>query len=246
MLSFTQRRRLNFKLLAAGSLALVMCALFASPSAMAACNKKGRGNCPDPTPTLPGFAEAYLLSSKFDSGEFPLMCASASGNTTASGNYFCDAPMDEIFLSTRTLTGIFAQKNWDLCHALDPTDGRAGVVLMPDEVSYGWTDECGDAQCGTEFRMSFSGLDVEAETNGKADQLKVTLFADIFPPSGTTDPFRYDPSHKNQPMEFNRIQLEFFRGNNARAVGSCMWYTDVGNFRGEQAQAWGISIGLEN
>lgn len=245
MLSFTHR--LNFKLLACGSLALVMCALFASPGAMAACNKKGRGNCPEPTPTPPGSTFAELYSSNFDSGEYE--CSTAgNANTTLSGNYYCDTDtsVDDVYLSTRTLTGNFAQKNWEICHALDPTDGRSGVFLAPDDVWYGWTDDCGDALCDVEFRMSFSGVDVLGETSGKADQLNVTLFATIAPPRGTTDPFRYDPNRKNQPMQFDRIQLEFFRSSNGRSVGTCMWYTDVGNFRGEDAQAWGISKGVEN
>jgi len=240
MLSFTQRHRLNFKLLATGSLVLVMCAVFASPSALAACNKKGRGkDCAQPSPTPPGFTEAYLYSSNFDSGEDPLLCSAAAGtNTTNSGNYFCALPVEEVFLSTRMLTGNFAQKNWDLCHALDPTDGRAGVLLMPDEVSYGWTDACAEGLCGTEFRMFFSGDDVDAETNGKADQMKVTLSGSILTDEGTEDPFRVG----KKIMLFDRVLLEFFRSSNDRAVGSCMWYTDTLNFYEDRAQAKGISF----
>ena len=223
-------------------LAFSMLALLASPSAMAACNKFGRGkDCAQPTPTPPGFTEAYLYSSNFDSGFDPLLCASGA-NTTAGGNYSCAAPLPEVLLSTRALTGIFAQKNWDLCHALDPIDGRFGVLLTPDALSYGWTDSCSDGLCATEFRMSFSGEDVEAATNGKAGLMNVTLHAAIAPPTGTGDPFR----DRKQTMLFDRVQLDFFRANNGREVGSCVWYMDIQNFTGDFAQGKAVSHGFGN
>lgn len=239
MMTFAQQLRWNFKFLVAGLLASSIVVLLASSSAMAACNKFGRGkDCQQPTPTPPGFTEAWLYSSNFDSGFDPLSCASGA-NTTASGNYFCAAPLPEALLSTRTLTGIFAQKNWDLCHALDPADGRFGVLLTPDTVSYGWTDSCADALCATEFRMTFSGADVAAETNGKADLMNVTLHATIAPPAGTGDPF----NGRKQTMLFDRVQLDFFRSNNGRGVGSCMWYMDILNFSGDFAQGKAVSHG---
>ena len=239
MLSFTHKFTSSFRFLAAAVLASSMLALLAAPSAMAACNKFGRGkDCQQPTDTPPGFTEAWLYSSNFDSGFDPMSCASGA-NTTASGNYSCAAPLPEVLLSTRTLTGIFAQKNWDLCHALDPADGRFGVLLTPDTVSYGWTDSCADALCATEFRMAFSGDDVAAETNGKADLMNVTLHATIAPPAGTDDPF----NGRKQIMVFDRVQLDFFRSNNGRAVGSCLWYMDILNFTGDFAQGKAVSFG---
>lgn len=239
MLFFTHKITSSFRILGAAVLASSMLALLAAPSAMAACNKFGRGkDCQQPTPTPPGFTEAWLYSSNFDSGFESLSCASGA-NTTASGNYSCAAPLPEVLLSTRTLTGIFAQKNWDLCHALDPADGRFGVLLTPDTVSYGWTDSCADALCATEFRMAFSGDDVAAETNGKADLMNVTLHATIAPPAGTDDPF----NGRKQIMLFDRVQLDFFRSNNGREVGSCMWYMDILNFSGDFAQGKAVSHG---
>lgn len=242
MLSFTHHHRSNFRFLVAALLAASMFVLLASPSAMAACNKFGRGkDCAQPTPTPPGFTEAYLYSSNFDSGENPLFCESGPGNTTANGDYSCAGTLPEVYLSTLALTGIFSQKNWDLCHALNPGDGRTGVFLTPDAMSFGWTDSCSDdGLCATEFRMSFSGVDVEAETNGKADELNVILYATIAPTSVVDDPFQL-PIEK-QTMVFDRVQLDFVRSSTGRAVGSCMWYTDTLNFSGNQAQAKAISF----
>jgi hypothetical protein len=89
--------------------------------------------------------------------------------------------------------------------------------------------------------MSFSGADVEAETNGKADELNVTLYTTIAPPMGTGDPFW----GRKQTMLFDRIQLDFIRSSTGRAIGSCMWYADTLNFRDDRAQAKAISLGVD-
>ncbi len=207
------------KILITGVLLAFSLVLFSASSATAACNKFGRGkDCQQPTPAPQGFSKVNVTGDNADSGSEPLDCTSGAGNTSAGGSYACVPPTD-MYLSTIRFTGIFANKNWDLCHALD-----SGAILHPEDFSYGWLDDCADGTCAVAVNMAFSGAGVEARTGGKADKLNVvmstTLATEVSP-----DPF--GPPRQKQLMVINQINLDFIKSASGRSVGTCAWYSDL-------------------
>jgi len=222
MLRFTFRGISPYRTFAAGVLLIVACAVLAPCSAQAGCNQKGKGRDCNVVSSLDSNSSLAAIDGThfyFESDAWAT-CASAANNSADSGSYLCSDP-PTMFLSTRLLTGIFANRFWDICHSFTPGDGEEGFVLTPDDVSYGWIDDCSDGDCAVEVRAEFSGLDLEDLTDGKADRLNMVMHGKVY------DALEADPFAEDQIVIIDRIGLAFFRPGSDRNAGTCDWYTDL-------------------
>jgi hypothetical protein len=218
MSSFTVREISSVRAMVAGFCLAVVVAIFFAGNASAACTNSGKSKgCQQVVSVPSNQTYAGLLGSEFATSAE--MSCSSGANTTTSGHYLCGGELPAVSMSTQRMTGLFSRRYWEICRIFNQA-GSASVSLIPDEVSYGWLDDCSDGDCAAEVRMSFSGPELLTLTAGDADQLNVLLYGRIYDAYG--DPFAYD-----QDIVIERLSLVFGDSSSRKAAGTCDWYTDL-------------------
>ena len=160
-----------------------------------------------------------------------LSCGTGADLTVANGDYFCDGPdgssLPEFHISTASFTGLFNNKYREICGSFGNTtqlDGHNFAILTPDEVSYGWRDDCTDGSCRIEISMKFS-QGIRAETGDKADQLSIVIGGWI--DTTTLEDDEANPFHDQDVLvEIDRATLEFGLTGKKRGVGLCPFGVD--------------------
>ena len=223
-----------------GLLMTAFLALFVAPEAMAGC-ANGKGKCkknpppPDTTIITPGSSTAFFdVEGNIhieDGGD--LSCGTGADLTVANGDYFCGGPggignpLPEFHISTASFTGLFNNKYREICSYLGNTPQPGDhnfAILTPDEVSYGWRDDCTDGSCRIEISMKFSGPDILAETENTADQLSIVIGGWIEP---TLEDDEANPFYMQEALvEVDRATLEFGLTGKKRGVGLCPFGVD--------------------
>ena len=219
-----------------GMLMTAFLALFVAPEAMAGC-KNGKGRCknppPDNTTASHGFSDASFDAEgnmHVKDGGY-LSCESGADLTVANGDYFCSGPggslLPEFHISTASFTGLFSNRYREICGSFGnkiQLGGHNFAMLTPDEVSYGWRDDCTDGSCRIEISMKFSGPDIRAETSDKADQLSIVLGGWVFPTlEDEANPFY---KQKRVFVDVDSATLEFGLTGKKRSVGFCPFGVD--------------------
>ena len=213
----------------------VLLALLVAPGAMAGC-KNGKGKCknppiPDNTSASHGSSTAVFHpdGNMHVEGSGYLRCGTGAAElTVANGDYFCDTPLPEFYISTASFTGHFNKKFTDICGSLgnttEPGDQNF-AILTPYEFSYGWRDDCTDGSCRIEISMKFSGSDIFTETEGEADQLSIVI-------SGAAWDFTLAEDEANPfygqdiLVDVDSATLEFGLTGKKRSVGLCPFGVD--------------------
>jgi len=218
----------------------VLLALFVSPGAMAGC-ANGKGRCKNPPPP-----DNTTISTGFSTASFDvdgnmhvedggyLSCGTGRDLTVASGDYFCGGPdgsgtpLPVFHISTASFTGLFNNKYREICGYLGNTpqpDHHNFAMLRPDEVSYGWRDDCTDGSCRIEISMKFSGPDIQAKTKNKADQLSIVIggWIDTTLKDDEANPFY---KQKNVFVYVDSATLEYGLTGKKRSVGFCPFGVD--------------------
>ena len=221
-----------------GLLMTAFLALFVAPEAMAGC-KNGKGKCnspppPDNTTITPGSSTASFdgegnMHIEKDGGY--VSCGTGADLTVASGDYFCDGPdgssLPEFHITTASFTGHFNKKYREICSYLGntPQPGDHNFAkLTPDEVSYGWRDDCTNGSCRIEISMKFSGQDIRTETDNKADQLSIVLSGTAYPQldGDEANPFYMQEVY----VDIDSATLDFGLTGKRRSVGLCPFSVD--------------------
>ena len=222
-----------------GVLMTAFLALFLAPEAMAGC-KNGKGRCKNPPPPDNTTASSGSSTASFDDegnmhiedGSY-LSCVTGTDLTVASGDYFCNGPdgsLPEFHIKTASFTGLFNKKYRKICGYLSdtPQPGTHNFAkLTPDEVSYGWRDDCTNGSCRIEISLKFSGEEILTETDNDADQLSIVL-------SGWADPYptlkedEANPFYKQKEVfvDVDSATLEFGLTGKRRSVGLCPFGVD--------------------
>ena len=147
-----------------------------------------------------------------------------------SGDYISNSPdTDLVVIDTKTFNKriLKSKRNGDLCHAMDSGLHRSGPLeSVPDEFSYGWTDDCRDGQCDVEISLRFSGADIEEITDGRSNQLDIVMYSVISDETIDDDPFR-----ESRNLTINLIEAEYNKFGTSRTLVICQ-FTPGGNGSG--------------
>jgi len=215
--------------------AVVLAVLLATPSAFGGCNKWGKGqDCsPNPNPAIPGSAVIQIddespcscMGPDHPMPEMwmgPMDCESAIGISNTEGEYFCAVqPLDVVVLMTHHMSMDFNQKYAKICNSLAFNPVSVG---HPDEVSFGWTEDCFDGSCAMDMNMEFSGARILDLTKGAADALSLVLHGTIETAvGGNGNPFLVP-----QDIDLESMDLVFLQPGSTRIAGICTIYMGGG------------------
>ena len=207
--------------------------LLVAPDALGGCNKWGKGNdCgPDPNPLVAGAAVIEIddqtpctcMGADHPMPEMwmgPMSCESAVGISHEAGEYNCTVqPLDIVVAMTHHMSMNFNPKYAKICNSLA---FDAVSVGHPDEVSFGWTDDCSDGSCALEMNLEFSGPRILEVTNGASDALSVVLHGAIATASGDNG----NPFLLPREIGFDSMDLVFLKPGSTRIAGLCTLYMD--------------------
>jgi len=212
--------------------ALLLGCLLAAPDAFGGCNKWGKGkDCsPNPNPIVPGSAIIQIddVAPCMCVKEHPMpemwmgsmSCESGANISNTEGEYYCDVqPLDVVVLVTHHMSMNFNQKYAKICNSLSFDNVSVG---HPDEVSFGWTEDCYDGTCGMDMNMAFSGPRLLELTDGASDALSLVLHGTIETvPGGNGNPFTVP-----QDIGFDSADLVFLKPGSTKIAGICTLYMD--------------------
>lgn len=137
-----------------------------------------------------------------------------------SGDYISN-PTDFFIIDSRSLSKrvLRGRKNGDLCQAMNSgLSGSGPFVSVPDEFSFGWTDDCRDGQCAVEISLRFSGIDVEEISNGRSDEVEIVMYTVITDQSIDDDPFR-----ESRELTINLVEVEYNKFGTSRTLVACQF-----------------------
>jgi len=128
---------------------------------------------------------------------------------------------DLVLIDTRSFNKriLRSKRNGDLCHAMDSGLHKNGPLeSVPDEFSYGWTDDCRDGQCDVEISLCFSGIDIEEITGGRSNQLDIVMYSMISDVTIEDDPFR-----ESRNLTTSLIEAEYKKFGTSRTLVKCQF-----------------------
>lgn len=226
-IQFCNRFKNHLRFLSAVLVVLVL-ALFIAPKAFA-CHRNDRPHGKETScggsDLPPGFffAEAYFEDEEGQFSSAPGLEFERSVNSNVdSGDYIANsADLGIVTINTRSYNKrvLKGKKDGDLCHAMNAGLHENGPLeSIPDEFSYGWTDDCSEGQCAVEISLHFSGDDVFELSGGRSDQINIIMYTSISDSLVNDDPFT-----EVQALSIDIMEAEFNKLGTSRTLVQCQF-----------------------
>lgn len=209
----------NISQFLAGFVLIFLFAIFLTPQASAAkpCwdadhNKIPCG--PQGSPIQQGDPSLAALSGEFL--DFSLRsCDSEANPLDIRGNYTCSSGEDIGVCVVGLGEPVASRKSlsW-MCNVFQLDRGHLYLSLA--SWVYGWTDSCGDGDCGIEVRLVSNDPLISTLTYQKSDSVEITLFTHAYDLTGAFCPF-----HETLDLDIDSIEIDFKKTGSTRTAVIC-------------------------